>query len=126
MGLRDVVIADLNTITRDTVSGFAHKITLIDPEGAENLLEGFSNDIAQAVDPDTGQIVSGRSVSVAISIKQFTEKGLKLPVGIAESVNKPWIVEFNDLCGLPARFKVMQSNPDRSIGLVTCLLEFYK
>jgi len=83
------------------------------------------NDIAQVIDPDTGQAVSGRLASVAIRIGALTAAGLSLPVGIVDAGSKPWVMEFNDINGNPFKFKVSQSNPDRALGLVACLLELY-
>lgn len=127
MSLRLLAETDLGLIVEDGVTGFGWPITVTDPSGNMNNdnLFGLSDDIAQIIDPDTGQAVSGRLASVAIRIARLTEVGLGLPRGIADDNSKPWIVEFNDINGLPYKFKVAQSNPDRALGLVTCLLEAY-
>ena len=128
MGLRQLAETDLGHILEDDSSGFGWRITLTDPDGNINTDEllGFTDDIAQIIDPDTGQAVSGRLASVAIRIARLTEVGLTLPRGIADSGSKPWIVEFDDINGNPYKFKVSQSNPDRAIGLVTLILELYE
>lgn len=128
MGLRQLAETDLGHILEDDSSGFGWPITLTDPDGNTNTdqLLGFTDDIAQIIDPDTGQAVSGRLASVAIRIARLTEVGLTLPRGIADSGSKPWIVEFDDINGNPYKFKVSQSNPDRAIGLVTLILELYE
>jgi hypothetical protein len=125
MGLRDLAEADLGRILEDAETGFGYPITLTDPAGSVLALTGFSNDIAQVIDPDTGQVVSGRLASVALRISTITAAGLGLPRGIANSSSKPWIVDFNDLLGNPHKFKVFQSNPDRTIGMITLILESY-
>lgn len=126
MSLRTTAEADLGKILEDSTSGFGWPITITDPAGTSKSLTGFSNDISQIIDPDTGQAVSGRLASVALVISSLTAAGLGLPVGIADSGNKPWIIQFNDLSGNVYKFKVSKSNPDRTIGMVTCLLELYK
>ena len=125
MGLRDLAEADLGLILEDAETGFGYPITLTDPSGTVLALTGFSNDIAQVIDPDTGQVVSGRLASVALRISTILSAGLGLPRGIANEKSKPWIVEFNDLRGTPHKFKVFQSNPDRTIGMITLILESY-
>jgi hypothetical protein len=125
MGLRDLAEADLGRILEDAETGFGYAITLTDPLGTALPLVGFSNDIAQVIDPDTGQVVSGRLASVALRISTIIAAGLGLPRGIANSSSKPWVVEFNDLLGTPHKFKVFQSNPDRGIGMITLILESY-
>lgn len=125
MSLRQQAEADLGLIIEDETSGFGWPITVTDPSGTVRPLTGLSDDIAQIIDPDTGEAVSGRLASVALRISSLTTAGLALPVGIADSGIKPWIVEFDDINGNPYKFKVSQSNPDRALGLVTLLLELY-
>ena len=87
---------------------------------------GYSEDISQIIDPDTGQAVSGRLASVALRISSLITAGFTLPVGIADAASKPWIVEFLDINGNAFKFKVSASNPDRALGMVICQLELYK
>ncbi|MBW1725975.1 MAG: hypothetical protein JRJ62_00055 [Deltaproteobacteria bacterium] len=126
MGLRELAEADLGVILEDDDRGFGWSITVTDPDGNTGDLTGSANDIAQVIDPDTGQAVSGRLASVALRVSSLTEENLGLPKGIADSGSKPWVVEFEDISGNAYKFKVSQSNPDRMLGLVTCLLEIYK
>jgi len=127
MGLRAIAEADLGAILEDSVAGFGFPITVTDPAGTAAALTGFSDDIAQIIDPDTGQAVSGRLASAVIRISSivaaFPSSGL--PEGIADASLKPWIVEFNDINGNPFKFKVAQSNPDRALGVISLLLELY-
>ena len=125
MGLRQIAESDLGLILEDTVTGFGYSITLTDPSGTVRPLTGFSDDISQIIDPDTGQAVSGRLASVALRISSIISAGLTLPKGIADAGIKPWLVQFDDINGNPYTFKVAQSNPDRALGLVTLLLELY-
>lgn len=125
MSLRQLAEADLGTILEDGVTGFGWPITITDPAGNAGTLTGFSDDIAQVIDPDTGMAVSGRLASVALRISSLALEGLTLPKGIADAGSKPWVIEFDDINGNAYKFKVSQSNPDRALGLVTCLLELY-
>lgn len=126
MSLRQLAESDLGIILEDGTTGFGWPITVTDPAGTVGTLTGFSDDIAQIIDPDTGQAVSGRLASVALRISSLTAEGLSLPRGIADSGSKPWIIDFDDINGNAYKFKVSQSNPDRALGLVTCLLELYE
>lgn len=126
MGLRTQAEADLEFILEDAVFGFGYSITVTDPDGLSKPLTGFSNDIAQIIDPDTGQAVSGRLASAVLRISSLTAAGLGLPVGIPETTLKPWLITFDDINGNPFTFKVSQSNPDRSLGIVSLILELYK
>lgn len=126
MGLRQLAETDLGVILEDSVTGFGWPITVTDPSGNAQPLTGFSDDIAQVIDPDTGQVLSGRLASVALRISSLTTAGLALPQGIADATKKPWIIAFDDINGNNFTFKVMQSNPDRALGLVSCILELYQ
>jgi len=126
MGLREVAEADLGVILEDDVTGFGWAISVQDPSGNLESFKGFSDDIAQVIDPDTGQIVSGRIASVALRMSSLKAVGMRWPVGVADTTGKPWTVRFEDILGSPHCFKVAKSNPDRTIGLLTCILEKYR
>lgn len=126
MGLRELAETDAGNILNDVTYGFGWSITVTDPDGASAVLTGFSNDISQLIDPDTGQAVSGRLATAAIHIQTLIDAGLSLPVGIVDLNSKPWVIEFNDINGNSYTFKVNESNPDRALGVVVCILETYK
>lgn len=113
-------------ILEDGATGFGWPITITDPTGATANLMGYSNDIAQIIDPDTGQAVSGRLASAVLRISSLIAAGLALPVAIADASIKPWLIAFDDINGNPYVFKVSESNPDRATGVVVCLLEGYE
>lgn len=151
MSLRKLAESDLGAILEDSVTGFGWAIALTNPAGVRIELTGFSNDIAQVIDPETGQAVSGRSASCALRMSSITTLGGRLvtecneplaqcnepqmeagnvafgfPEGITDSESKPWVVTFLDINSSPHSFKVIQSNPDRGLGLLSCLLELYE
>ena len=126
MSLRDLAETDLGNILEDATTGFGWSISVTDPGRVTHSMTGFSNDISQLIDPDTGQAVSGRLASVALRISSLVLAGFtELPRGIADTKNKPWLIRFDDINGNPYVFKVAESNPDRGLGIVTCLLELY-
>lgn len=129
MSLRLLAERDLITISRDVDGGFAWEIVLTAPDGFASLdpLMGFSQDVMQTIDPETGLLVTGRLASVSIPIKSITESGyFGLPRGIADTAGHPWRVTFNDLSGAAHTFKVFESKPDRTLGNIVLLLEAYK
>ena len=107
MSLRATAETDLSTILEDGTYGFGWPITITDPASTSVALTGFSDDISQIIDPDTGQAVSGRLASVALRISSITASSLVgLPVGIADDTSKPWVIVFNDINGNAFTFKV--------------------
>jgi hypothetical protein len=125
MNLRLLAESHLGIILENDTTGGGWPITVTDPSGTSKPLKGFTNDIAQLIDPDTGQAVSGRLVSAALRISSLTAAGLGLPRGIADAGIKPWLVSFNDINGNSFLFKVAQADPDRALGLIVLLLEAY-
>ena len=126
MSLRVLAEKDLATTMEDADTGFGWPITLTDPAGNAGPFTGLSDDIAQVIDPETGQAVSGRLASIALRISTLLAAGFVIPRGIADASIRPWLVEFDDINGNPYKFKVTESNPDRALGLVTCELEVYR
>jgi len=120
--------ADLATILEDRTGGFGWDITLTDPDGVVYTdLVGMATDISQALDPETGTLVSGHTASVALRISTLKAKGVKeLPQSIADSDLKPWLVSMKDINNLQYVFKVSESRPDRALGIIVCFLEIYK
>ena len=126
MNLRLQAEADLGAILEDSAMGFGWAVVVTDPDGKVGNLDGFTDDISQIIDPDTGQAVTGRLASATLRISSLTEEGLGLPKSIADSSKKPWTVEFEDVNGSSFLFKVSESNPDRTLGIVVCMLEAYE
>ena len=126
-GLRTIAENDLAFIVEDGVTGFGWPIILTDQSEVQHSLTGFSNDISQVIDPDTGQVVSGRLATVALRISSvLTATGGIYPVGIADESVKPWLVTFEDVNEIETiTFKVIESNPDRALGLIILQLECY-
>lgn len=126
MSLREQAAADLEAIVEDDTGGFGWPITVTDPAGASAALIGLSTDIGTTIDPDTGQAVAGRRASIALRIASLAAAGLGVPVGIADAATSPWLVTFDDIDGTSYDYRVLESMPDRAIGVVTCLLDAWQ
>lgn len=126
MGLRELAEADLGRIIEDRDGGFGWDMTITDPAGVSYSLVGSSTDISRAIDPETGQAVTGRFASVSIRIQTLLLAGAtSLPRGVADKASKPWLVAFADINGVAGLFKVQSSAPDRTLGLLSLDLEVY-
>lgn len=125
-GLREIAETDLSSILEDSTNGFGYPITLTDPDGVVEDLTGFSSDIAETIDPGTGQTVSGRFASATLRLSTIEALFSSLPVGISDAASKPWIVDFDDIGGTAHKFKVAGSAPDRTLGIIVLHLEVYK
>lgn len=124
MGLRETAERDLGRILENR-DEWGWDITLTDPSGTSAPLVGLSYDISQSVDPDTGQLITGRFAHVVLRVSSILLAGLAIPENVADSSQKPWLVAFNDIQGTPYTFKVSHASPDRTLGSVSCTLEGY-
>ena len=123
MSLRDVAEQDLYRILTDQ-AGFRVDLQLTDPAGQSATLGGFSNDISQAIDPDTGQMVSGRFVHVTIALRDLDAQDL--PRGRSRRTDPAWLVSFDNPAGIgTVNGAVIESHPDRSLGYIVLVLEVY-
>jgi len=125
MNLRELAEHDLSLTLEDSVHGFGWNIEVTDPDGNTKSMIGQSGDIGFEIDPNTGQIVSGRFAHVSLRISSFD--GLSgLPRGVADNSGNPWKFKFNDVNENEYVYICQESMPDRTLGIVTCALEAYK
>ena len=124
MSLRDIANADLQEIMNaDETGGVACTIT--DPSGATADFKVFFNDIHQAIDPGTGEIVTGRFSTIAVLTNELIDEGFDGIRGIADSSSRPWLVTITDALSRSVTHKVAETYPDASIGLTVLFLELY-
>ena len=126
MSLRDIAQADVRSILSDAAFGAALPLKITNPSGGIANINGWSNDIGLLIDPDTGQAVSGRFASCAFTFADLVAGGITdKPANIPEANLKPWRVEFTNEQGVTYIFKIVETQPDQSLGYVTCTLELY-
>lgn len=121
-GLAAIAAADLQSI----LNADGCVITLQAPDGRVAELRGNQRDISHAVDPETGKTVSARTASVVVSYADLAIVNM-MPRGESDTSKKPWVVKFVESVGdIEHTFKVAEALPDRTLGCVVLLLEFYK
>ena len=125
MGLRQEIRQHAHQFLTDTEHGFAWPLVVTTPDGRSVRVAGFSTDIADLIDPETGQAISGRQAEVTISFDELQCAAMAHPAYIADGAGKPWTVKFDDAECKPHTFKVMRSSPDRTVGLLLLCLEAY-
>ena len=126
MGLRDQAKRDARYIISGDVYGFRWPVTVEDPSGVVSVaLYCTSRDISLMIDPQTGQALSGRTVSCTFHIDDLIDQGfVGLPVSVKDG-GAPWKVKFDDVNGFSYTFIVSEGIPDRTFGVIACMLELY-
>lgn len=125
MSLRTLAEADLSFLIED-LDGFGVSVTVTDPDGVSTPFTGLSNDISAVVDVNTGLVISGRSATLTLRISSLIRQAVSIPRGVHDPKSKPWTVRVADLNGVAADFKVVRSDPDKTIGTVVLHLEAYR
>lgn len=126
MSLRRRAEQDLGVILENDVRGFGWALVLTDPDGnSSQELVGSSGDVSLLIDPETGQAVKGRRALVTLRISSLAEQGFEIPEHVSDSNERPWLVRFEDLQLNSYTFKIVSSDPDRTLGAVTCALELF-
>lgn len=125
MNLRQVASADLRTILEDSAGGFGWPATVTNPAGVSAAITGTYRDVHQAIDPQTGEFVTGRQASLVVPLAALEAAGLERPRGIASASSKPWLVDLTDLQGIERRWKVAETRPDE-LGCIVLILEAYE
>lgn len=106
-----------------TLEGDGQTVTVTDPAGVSASIPAISNDISLLIDPETGVPVSGRNANVALRIETLRAHSLALPKGVEDAAAVPWLVVYTTVNGDEITTKVVESNPDRALGLITLSLE---
>jgi hypothetical protein len=125
MSLRGEAHLDLIEIMNDEETG-GDLCTITSPAGNFHTFRVFGNDIHLAIDPGTGQYVTGRQSSISVLISDLLAVGFDGIRCIADENSRPWVVDTVDVNGIPGKFKVSESNPDNGSGLNTLFLERYE
>lgn len=125
MSLREQAAADLRTIVEDG-AGFGWPIIVTNPVGEAFELTCLSGDIGLTLDPETGVAVVGRKAHASMTFASLKERNAGVPIGLASSSVKPWRVTFKDIGGTSHEYKVTETMPDQTLGLLVVILEAYK
>ncbi len=125
--LRQQAESDLAFTLEDDANGFGWAISVTNPSGTTVVLKGQSGDISKLIDPNTGEAVAGRLATATLRISSVKAAfSGELPEGINDPAKKPWLCEFADLGEISYKFKVIKSEPDRTLGFVALTLGLYK
>ena len=121
MGLMAEAAAELiNAVTEE-----GEPLTITSP--SEEVVEfiGFNSDIHQAIDVGTGEIVTGRQVSVGVLLSDLVGASFEDIKGIPDGAGRPWLFTLSDAVGRSYTLKVVETRPDASMGMVLLFGEGY-
>ena len=124
IGMRQVAHNDAELIMKEA-TGFVWPCTVTSPAGVPVIFSSRTTDIHQTIDAGTGEIITGRIATCTLLIKDLIASSFQTISGVAETTSKPWVIEFDDVGGRSYKFKVSETFPDNTLGLMVCTLEVY-
>jgi hypothetical protein len=121
------VAGDVRAFMTDS-SAFGLSIVVTSPGGTSVDMTGYAREIGQTIEPETGQAVAGMRASIDLPLADFRAAfgSSSLPVHVASAAGAPWRVSFDDAGGVNRAYKVVDTMPDLSLGVITCTLETYR
>lgn len=125
MSLAHDAAADLREIINSDV-GALWICTIWAPDGRSMDFNCRMCDTSQQIDPGTNQAVSGRQVNLAISMFDLECAGFSDIKAIEKKTEKPWKAITENIVGVRREYKIVESNPDASLGLMALHLELLK
>lgn len=124
MSLFDDAHSDYQEIMRSDM-GASRTCNITSPEGIVKPFLCRGADISQRIDPGTNEAVSGRQVTVSLLLSDLDDAGFSGIRGIVDSSSRPWQVTIADILGNVETYKVIESNPDSTLGSMVVYLEKY-
>lgn len=123
MNLRAIAEQDLAITLEDSENGFGISATITDTKGISAALDVQSGDIHVLYDPGGEVKVNSRTAHVSVRIASLIAAGLEMPKAQPNQTKNPYTFEFADSNDVMRKFIVSQSSPDRTLGIITIILE---
>jgi hypothetical protein len=123
MNLREIAEKDLELTLEDDIHGFGVPATITDPSGTIGVLKVQAGDVHLLFDPDTDIPINNRRIHISIRISSLTKAGLDIPQAQPDESVNPWVFEFADVNRIIRKCTVTESRPNRTLGIVTIILE---
>jgi len=124
--LREIAADDLKFILEDGEMGFGVNCNITNPAGVTEIFQVQSGDVHLLLDLATAASVSVRTAHVSITLATLKEKNFEIPKREPDENKNPWIFEFPDAVGISRKFTVVEARPDRTLGIITIILELLK
>lgn len=125
MSLFDDAAIELQEIINDDI-GATVACTITSPDGVFYAFNCRMSDISQTLDVNTRERISGRRIEISVSMIDLAEAGFESSRGIEKKTEKPWKVEFSNVISKEETYKVVETSPDSSLGIVVIHLEIMR
>ncbi len=124
MSIRDLAAKDIRAIVaRGDVSA---DISIVTPDGGSFAIKAIVNDIGQRLDPETGGYVTSNDATCTFVLQDLYDAGVQIPYGVMDESEQLYTLSFNSVAGVQRNFSIKEVMPDRTVGMVVCMLSEYQ
>lgn len=113
---------DLAT-TLESTRDFGKVIHLTDPYGTTAEVTGQFGDIHALITLEEEIPVNVNLPHITLRLSTLREKGFCEPMPTENTNQNPWRITVDDITGDCRMFKLKMSKPDRTLGVVTAIIE---
>lgn len=95
------------------------------PTNGKITIQGLATRHSTTYNPDTGLEQVGENCHCSFSEKVLNDLGFATRNAKNKLIIKDWIVSWSDITGI-VRYKIKESYPDETLGLIRCQLALYE
>lgn len=125
MSLFEDAALELQEIINDDL-GASLECLITSPDGINETFQCRMSDISQTIDRNNHERTSGRQIVVSLSMLDLKISGFDNIRGVAKKTEKPWIATFSNVLEVSGDYKVAETAPDNTLGIVVLYLEVIK
>lgn len=115
---------DLRSFIADG-SGFGVDLIISTPDGITTAeVRGLASSHNLNVDPETGLFVNTKNIHFSVSESELSDLGYPVRVNNEVAI-KDHLITFDDSAGITRTFKIDETMPDETLGLIVCILGVY-
>lgn len=106
-------------------SGFGVDLVISTPDGLTTAdVRGLASSHNLNVDPETGLFVNSKNIHFSVPEAELTDLGYPVRVNNEVAI-KGHLITFSDSAGISRTFKIDETMPDETLGLIVCVLGVY-
>lgn len=117
-----MAIEDIKRFTTD--GGFEVDMTLTAPGGEAIPVKSLATKHHNSVNTD-GVPINSKNSHASFIESDLTDKGLTARDSRGEVNLRNWLVSFADSSGVTKNYKIIETMPDETLGIIVCILGDY-
>lgn len=113
-------------IVKFTQKEWSVDLTVDNLQGLSSIIKGFASKHHLGIDPETGLPVNTKNVHCSISEKVLVDAGFTVRNSEREISMLNWKITWTDTSGNAWIYKINETMPSETLGLIVCFLGDYE